>query len=388
MRPICPDVRTETSMSGKFIAAYLTPFVKRLPTYIANSMSLLRILGNLRHIPKDAVWLVADIDQLYPSIPVDDAYRTVCDVIEESRRDSSSNSDVTPLVLELLYIHLNYNFLEFEGQCFLQKPGVPMGKAWAPAVACLYMAKWERELMATLRVMPLVFVRYIDDLLFLFPNAEAARSALASMNQLYTNIQIGDYTIGRDVHFLDCQLHLVRFDPSLNLTLSFLPGNGELVPRVSVYRKPTDLIAILQFCSAHSWNVKVNTLFGQCLRLVRVSNDPFTAGKNVFTLLAVMCRFRALPLRTLRKIRLRLFHAFARDRCTTLLSYRGNRESKNTPQIARHSVLRLPVNIDHTLFRKCIRTLGDMLSLRERKIVGQLLISTQRSNKLQNILFK
>ena len=67
-RPICPDVRTETSMSAKFVAAFLSPFVEKIHTYVRNSYQLVSMLNNLRFLPSSAVWLAADVDQLYPSI--------------------------------------------------------------------------------------------------------------------------------------------------------------------------------------------------------------------------------------------------------------------------------------------------------------------------------
>jgi hypothetical protein len=127
MRPICPDVMTETSMSAKFIAAFLVPFVERIPTYVANSYIVLQNLAALRNIPDTAVWLVADTDSLYPNIPVQDAYDTIRALFGHD--SVCDESQIRALVLELLRIHLYNNYFDFEGEHFLQIRGIPMGKA-------------------------------------------------------------------------------------------------------------------------------------------------------------------------------------------------------------------------------------------------------------------
>ena len=35
-RPICPDIGTESSCSGRFIAEYLKPYVLKIPSYLEN----------------------------------------------------------------------------------------------------------------------------------------------------------------------------------------------------------------------------------------------------------------------------------------------------------------------------------------------------------------
>jgi hypothetical protein len=80
-----------------------------------------------------------------------------------------------------------------------------MGKAWAPAVACLFMDVWDQVLVRRLSVKPLFYVRYIDDLLLLFPNQSAANAAVTVMNDMRPNIKVSEFTIWTSVHFLDLQ---------------------------------------------------------------------------------------------------------------------------------------------------------------------------------------
>ena len=83
MRPICPDVCTESTVSGRFVAAHLQPFVERAQTFFKNSYSLIAILKNLRDIPVSAVFMTGDVDSLYPNIPPDGALKAVTDLFSK-----------------------------------------------------------------------------------------------------------------------------------------------------------------------------------------------------------------------------------------------------------------------------------------------------------------
>jgi hypothetical protein len=70
MRPICPDVHTETAATAKLIAYYLGPIHSQQPAYLKNSYQLKALLTQSNIDFSNAVVLVADVDSLYPSIPI------------------------------------------------------------------------------------------------------------------------------------------------------------------------------------------------------------------------------------------------------------------------------------------------------------------------------
>ena len=248
------------------------------------------------------------------------------------------------------------------------------------------MDQWDRELVQCLTVKPLFFVRYIDDLLFIFPDQGAANEAIAVMNSLRRNIQITEYCIGQSVHFLDVSLEFLPFTPALQLCLPFEPDMDETVIRISLYRKATDLIALLHFNSSHIWPIKFNTLYGQCVRIIRLSNDLRTAGQNIYILLAVMQRFRALPARTLRRIRCKIIHTVARS---LVCGSHGYSKSPSPPSCnVRRNLLAIPMNIDHGMFKKSLMSLMDTLSVREQSYVGKCMVTSTQHKKLGMLLFK
>lgn len=82
VRPICPDVGTESSTSGKYLALVLAPVMQSCATYCKSSTSLLQQLYRLRNLNHSCVFLTADIDALYPSIKPVEAY----DIVESELR--------------------------------------------------------------------------------------------------------------------------------------------------------------------------------------------------------------------------------------------------------------------------------------------------------------
>ena len=84
-----------------------------------------------------------------------------------------------------------------------------MGRAWAPAVASIFMNKWDLELLKRCNHKPLAFWRFIDDILLVFETRDHAEQALATMQSIHEKIRVSDIQISKSVHFLDLSLSIV-----------------------------------------------------------------------------------------------------------------------------------------------------------------------------------
>ena len=91
-------------------------------------------------MPETAVLLTADIEALYPSIPVDEALNSVRQLLENC---NDRESEMRNFVIQLLDVQLRMNYFDFDGAHYQKISGIPMGKPWAPAVACLYLQQWD-----------------------------------------------------------------------------------------------------------------------------------------------------------------------------------------------------------------------------------------------------
>ena len=206
LRPICPDVGTETAASGRYIAKFLQPYFEQIPSYLRNSFQLVHMLNDFADLPATAAFLVADVDSLYPNIPVQDAFDSVQRLL---RADAQADAQQVDLVLDLLRVHLENNCFTFDNTFYKQIRGIPMGRAWAPAVASIFMSEWDENFLNSLPNKPIVYRRYIDDIFCLFGEREHAEVANSLIDGINPNIRAGDRTIATDVHFLDLRLRII-----------------------------------------------------------------------------------------------------------------------------------------------------------------------------------
>ena len=84
-----------------------------------------------------------------------------------------------------------------------------MGKAWAPAVASIYLSEWERAVFERARIKPILYKRYIDDVLCIVSSREEADLLVCSMNEADVNMRLGEFTTGEVVNFLDTRIYTI-----------------------------------------------------------------------------------------------------------------------------------------------------------------------------------
>jgi hypothetical protein len=412
LRPICPDVGTETSASGRYIAAFLQPYFERLPSYLRNSVELVRILNEFANLPRTATFMVADIDSLYPNIPVQDAYESVQRLL---RADSDADARQVDLVLDLLKVHLENNYFAFNDKCYKQIRGIPMGRAWAPTVASIFMAEWDLQFLRSLPNRPIVYRRYIDDVFCLFGHESHAAVAKATIDTINPNIRAGDTSVAIDVHFLDLRLRIcpasIHNLPLIELSASSVTdeGHGTMYesirpeysgPRrvhISLYRKDTDLMCLLHHDSAHTRALKLNVLFGQLVRIFRLSNDHVAAGWHMRQLVDIQSRFRGLQLRDSRTAWSRFLEwapreiirtGMANTNTTSADAPENKDKNKNVERQARaRTLLRVPFTEKKSTLRNVLVRLFDMMNETERQCVGELSVVNRPSVSLQRILF-
>ena len=58
--------------------------------------------------------------------------------------------------------------------------------------------------------------------------------------------------------------------------------------RVFIGNQSTDLCVVLHFHSTHSWALKANVVFGQCLRILNISSNLYQADNDIRVFLGLM----------------------------------------------------------------------------------------------------
>ncbi|XP_073465040.1 uncharacterized protein [Aquarana catesbeiana] len=103
-RPIISGCSSLTENASALVDKYLSPHVQALPSYVQDTVHLLRIFDNLK-LPKNT-WMVAlDVESLYNTIP----HGTGIEVISKSLQDRGPNSEAyNQFVVDLLNFILTH----------------------------------------------------------------------------------------------------------------------------------------------------------------------------------------------------------------------------------------------------------------------------------------
>lgn len=359
MRPICPDVNTETAATAKLIAYYLGPIHSQQPAYLKNSYQLKALLTQTNTDFTNAVILVADVDSLYPSIPIQQGLDRTRNAIQACyhKMDCYDNC-----ILDLLRIQMENNCFLFNHKYYKQLHGIPMGKAWAPAVASIYLSEWEASIFKKLHVQPLLYKRYIDDIICIVKSSDDAQLILNAMQVEDSNIRIGEYTIAQAVHFLDLQIDCA----------------GSTV-RTTVYTKPTHLRVLLDFQSAHNKSIKANLVLAQFIRIYRLNTDARVAGSQMRMFSILMRKFRNLPSRTARNIWARFLNWLENSMTTS--------KPAQKKSFQRSSTLWLSNNIYLKPFQKSLQHFATQLTEEEVQRLGLLQVRTKAPRNIGRVLY-
>jgi hypothetical protein len=368
LRPICPDIRTETAVTACLLAQYLTPLLDSIKSYFKNSYVLKDRLLRTNILGPTTILLTADVESLYPSIPIQPALHRVV-------RRLNNKAPEFQFIVQLLRIQLAHNYFEFQGQSYKQIKGLPMGKAWAPVVASIYMDEWERSLWHLLGFEPIIYVRYIDDIFAVFKNQEDAERFVHAAASHDKHIRLSDVSIGSSVHFLDLQIAINghgRFDTSL-------------------YRKESDLIVLLHQQSSHSRGIKDGVILSQLQRLLRLHTNYTEAGRCMFVFMKAMVRHRGLSPRRAR----RLWNAFLnkiRSGAIHIGYYRPEGMThavQPSPRDYRRSVcVTIPPAVRRRRVCALVDNLRDRFSGPQRRALHNIRLENMRSTPIGVLLFR
>ena len=142
------------------------------------------------------------------------------------------------LYLDLVKFVLKNNVFQFSGKIYHQLCGIAMGTTMAPALASIVVAYYEEEYLAKLHQQPLVWIRYIDDVLMIWPHPkEDLVEFLHGLNLVHSNlrftmeisyifIQFLDLTISKGVSFLRTGLLSTSIFFKHTNTFSYLHGHS------------------------------------------------------------------------------------------------------------------------------------------------------------------
>jgi hypothetical protein len=208
-RPIVSSIDTVTYFASKYLDRILQPIYKNISSYIESSQALIGVLDGWRiKSSPDCYILCADIDSLYPNIPLKEGLEYMRKSLihhNERLKEHKMPVEMIDFICDLMSFVLNNNYFTFgENLIFKQINGTAMGTPAAVVFACLFLDHLERQVLKQMNPKPKFYKRYIDDLFVVCATENEAKSFITLFNSMLPTIKCSSPTISNtDGIFLD-----------------------------------------------------------------------------------------------------------------------------------------------------------------------------------------
>ena len=183
-------------------------FVKHvicLYIYIRDSSHFLEKIKSIRSIPDNAMLVTADVVGLYPSIPHSPGLNSLRKALEKRLNKQIPTNDL----VKMAKLVLSNNYFEVSEKVFQQISGTAIGTKFAPPYACIYMEEVETEFLKTQRLKPLIWLRFIDDIFFVWTHGEEnLKNFMEDFNNFKPNLKFTFECDRNSINFLDLNVKL------------------------------------------------------------------------------------------------------------------------------------------------------------------------------------
>ena len=288
VRPIVSGRGGPTEFASAFLDNIMQPYVNAAPQTLLNSIHLVNMLQE-RQLPDHTILFVADVKSLYTSIPQLEGIHMVLSRLYHGPIPAPSVPK--QLLRQLLLAVIQDNVFSFQDQLFRQRRGVAMGTRCAPAFANLFMLVVEDRMFSrrnkSRQPVPLLWRRYIDDVIGLWDHGEDALSLfITELNQCHHALEFKVTHSHTSVDFLDLTIYKGdRFGASGILD-------------TKLFRKPCDHLAPLPYHSAHPPQTFKGIFVGEVKRLIRNTSNEDLFSRELAQMVTVF-KSRGYPFKRL-----------------------------------------------------------------------------------------
>ncbi|XP_078506952.1 uncharacterized protein LOC144767356 [Lissotriton helveticus] len=253
-RPIVSGIGGPTERLSQYVDKFLNPMVKNMPSYIQDSKHILSILADIAWQP-GLIMATLDVVSLYTSIEPDLGLAAVTRALNTR---PITLLEHTKMLVTMMDIILNQNFIVFDKRWYKQTRGVAMGSRFSPSFANLYMGALEADMIWSIRGTKwidyiLYWGRYIDDCLLIWSGPETTlMDFCAYLNDNEMNMRFTTHISTSKVSFLDIELYVK------NETL-----------HSKLFRKTTACNSVLHSNSSHPIHQIYGIPYGEFMRARR-----------------------------------------------------------------------------------------------------------------------
>ena len=254
IRPIISSIGSAAYKLSKWLVTILSPLVGTISTaHVNNNSDLINKLNNAQ--PNYSFKLISyDIVSLFTNIPIDDLLEFLTDELDKHELPLPTYN-----FIELIKLCVKDCKFQFNDKFYTQTFGMGMGNPLSPVLSNLYMECFERYILSKIIPPGITWLRYVDDILCLWPDSMDASQFLIKLNSLVNSIK---FTVEVEkegaLPFLDVKIH--RIDREF---------------KFSIYRKPTNVCSYIHYYSSHSDNVKRSVFSSMFLRALRICSPEY-----------------------------------------------------------------------------------------------------------------
>ncbi|XP_033114181.1 uncharacterized protein LOC117114603 [Anneissia japonica] len=246
-RPIISNIGTLTEHLSGYVDSVIKPFIPSIPSYIKDTTHFLNNLSQIPNLQTDALLVTMDVTSLYANIPHAEGLVALESLLSKNLFPLDHIQDI----LSISRFILTHNNFIFKDQHYLQISGTAMGTKMAPNYANAFMSSLEEKLINSFHLKPMHYVRYIDDIFFIWNHGiDALELFKTHANAFHPTIK---FTFEHSQHTL----------PFLDVSVKVTDGKLS----TSLYCKPTNRHCYLNYNSFHPLKLKQSLIFSQCLRI-------------------------------------------------------------------------------------------------------------------------
>ena len=262
-RPIVSCTNCPLSKANQLLDKLLRPFLQHLPYRLQDGWEYLRILPST--VPSDSSITTADITSLYTNVT---HHAGICAITYfcNTYPDLIHTRFDKNFILDLLNFCLHNSFIIFNGKCYHQLSGVPMGADFSPSYCDLTVGYYELTLVQQIKnVLPYdiadfvleSYRRYLDDIVIMWRDSFGDFTTITAIFDLLDdNLTFIFEPLSQSTNFLD-----------ITITIS------EGYISTDIYHKSTDTFNYVPYKSNHPRHTKNNIPFCLAQRICGIVSD-------------------------------------------------------------------------------------------------------------------
>jgi len=165
------------------------------------------------YIPDNCILVSLDVISLFTNVPID----SVIEILEEKWPYIEKHSIIPKEeFLNAINLVLHSTFFTFNNKFYKQTYGAPMGSPLSPIIADLFLQKLENDVLNSLQIKPIFYLRFVDDIALSTPHA-SLNDLLHQFNSYHPRLKFTLEIEGNSLNFLDLTMIKKRISSDLRL---------------------------------------------------------------------------------------------------------------------------------------------------------------------------